>query len=78
MSRYASFTRKINDQIQLYVANGHDARTFLVDPGKFGRLASKAPLAAKYAACKSMNAVIARNGSLTESSVANAFETAGI
>lgn len=77
MNKHAKFAAKIADQIGSYAVS-HDPRAFTVDPGKLGRLASSAPLAAKYAACKAMNVAIQKTGTLTEADVKTAFEAAGL
>lgn len=78
-TKFEKFAEKINGQIAGLVAGGKwKATDFIIDPGKFGRLAASAPLAAKYTACKVMQEAISTNGRLTEGDVRRAFEAAGI
>lgn len=66
-SKYARFAQKMNDQIADYTAGGRrKASDFIVDPGKFGRLASSAPDAAKYAVCHALNALLQKQARLSE------------
>lgn len=77
-SKFAKFAQKINGQIDGLAANRHKRTDFIIDPGKFGRLAASAPLAAKYTACKVMQEAISANGCLTEDDVRRAFEAGGL
>ncbi len=78
MTPHVRFSRKINEQIDAWMAAGHSRYTFQVDPGKFGRLAAAKPLAARWAACRTMNEAIQQHGVLTGSDVVQAFEQAGL
>lgn len=78
MTQHVRFAFKISDQIAAWEAAGHSRKDFQVDPGKFGRLAATKPLAARWAACRTMNEIIRQHGVLTCSDVVLAFEQAGL
>lgn len=68
------FTTKLNDN-----AKGlKDPTKMIVDPGKFGRVASRATDAEKYAVCRILNPIFAARGCVTTLEVAAAFDKAGL
>jgi len=78
VDKYTRFADKISTQMDAWEDAGHDRKAFLVDPGKFGRLAATKPLEARWKACTILNAWIQLHGTIRSIDVEAAFLSAGL
>lgn len=72
-----NFTLKIQADMAAYAVK-HDPKTYILDPGKFGRVAAGKSDYAKNRVCRELNACIKCLGEITLLDVKVAFRQAGL